>query len=141
MKTIIALAAMAFTFSAHASDTRLGSVVAVQRQVDNLYSTCIANVNGDTTQPNSFFSCVIPVAKANELSVTTSRFVHEFNDRCLTEGTLQNGKILITFGTAKDESSFNEAKTCLAQGLMKNNSVTATIYTVDAPVQAPAPVQ
>ena len=141
MKTIILAATLAFAFSAHAADTRLGTVVAVQRQVDNLYSTCIANVNNDITKPSAFFACIIPVAKQNELSITTSRFVHEFNTRCQTEGTLQNGKILITFGVTDQEASFDQAKTCLAQGLMKNNSVTATIYTVDAPVQAPTPVQ
>ena len=140
MKLTITFAALLLSFSAHAADTRLGNVVAVQRQTDNIYNTCLANVNGDTTKPTSFFSCIIPVTHDNEMSITTSRFLHEFNDRCQTEGALQNGKILITFGVTGREATFNEAKTCLAQGLMKNNSVTAVIYTVEG-AAAPAPVQ
>ena len=118
-------------FSTQAADKKLGHVIAVEREINNLYQTCLNSVNQDAEKTASFFSCSIRTLKDNELSLTSRGFIRENNEKCQTNADVKNGNILITFGLTKGSSTLNEAKDCLAQALLKNDSLKLSVFTVE----------
>lgn len=105
---------LSLTSPAMAADRPLGTVVAVERDIPNVYQSCVDQVKLDPKQPTSFFFCKFPATKNKvEFSIGEQFVLMLDKDGCTVEGVVNNSTLLITFGTNPERSSFDSAKACL----------------------------
>lgn len=136
MKFPICAFTLFFAFTAQATlvDTNIGNVVAVERELNDIYEACavkITNATGDITKPSRYFVCRFKITTDNEISQTTKAFLRtERSNPCTADGDLDNGNILIIFGVRDKFSSVEESKTCLAKVLSGKNSLKAVVHTI-----------
>ncbi|AZZ35555.1 hypothetical protein CIK05_01640 [Bdellovibrio sp. qaytius] len=130
MKLIFALTATLIAFSAQANDRKIGNVIAVERQITNIYDSCLSKVSGDTSKDQDFFICTINFLKTpTEMAITKGGLIRLVDSNCKVYGDAANGALLITFGKAQGLSDFAAAKNCLAQATLK--PVNVNVYTVE----------
>lgn len=132
MKFIFAVAATMIAFSAQANDRKIGNVIAVERQITNIYDTCLSNVKTDITKEQTFFFCSFSFKKsALEMPVTEGGLIRFTDSKCHVEADAENGIFFLTFGKVKGTSDFATAKNCLALATQNKNSVNAIVYTIE----------
>ena len=132
MKLFIAVAATLIAFTAQANDRKLGNVIAVERQITNIYDKCLSKVSSDTTKDSSFFICSFSFLKSSAETQIAKKYVINFatND-CRVNGEAVNGFLFMTFGKANGTSNFATAKNCLAQAIDNNTAVNVNVYTIE----------
>lgn len=130
MKLFFVLASMILAFSANAADRKVGNVIAVEREVNDLYNTCIGKVE-DTAKPKSFFSCGIKYTTDGELPVSKGRVLKLIDDKCSVVGETMNGVLLITFAGSQNPSTFEVSRLCLERALSPKDSVKVILYTLE----------
>ncbi|WII73592.1 hypothetical protein QJS83_06865 [Bdellovibrio sp. 22V] len=133
MKMFFVLASMFVAFSANAADRKVGNVIAVEREVPEIYDTCLSNMGDqDTTKPRSFYSCAIKYTTAGEIPVSQGRVLRLKTDKCDVHGEAFNGVILITFANiSKDTATFEPSRSCLKNALTGKDYVKAIVYTLE----------
>ncbi|QDK36683.1 hypothetical protein [Bdellovibrio sp. NC01] len=132
MKLIFALAATLIAFSAHAEDRKIGNVIAVERQVPNMYDTCVKNVTGDTSKEQSFYFCAINFLKSPlETSSSKGGVIRYKEANCRVDGEVANGVLLITFGRESGNTDYATAKGCLQRALNQPNNMSFVVYTIE----------
>ncbi|KHD89774.1 MAG: hypothetical protein OM95_01495 [Bdellovibrio sp. ArHS] len=131
MKLFFVVASMLLAFSAQANDRKIGNVIAVERDIHDVNATCLKNISGDTSKPQSFFSCGIKYIAEGEIPVSKGRAFKLVDESCQVYGETINGVLLITFGTAKGSSTFEASRACLARSLATKDSVKVVVYTLE----------
>lgn len=131
MKLFFAIASLLVAFSAQASDRKVGNIIAVEREISDLYNTCLKNVSGATDKPQSFFSCAIKFTTDGELPVTKGRVLKLMDERCQVVGEAMNGVVLITFSGTKSPSTFETSRACLERSLSAKDFVKVIVYTLE----------
>lgn len=132
MKLFFVLASMLLAFSANAADRKVGNIVAVEREISDIYNTCIKSLQDeDTSKPAYIFSCAFKYLNDGEMAVSKGRIVKLMDDKCTVIGDAANGTIMITFNTAKSPSSFEESRLCLERALTPKNSAKVIVYTLE----------
>jgi hypothetical protein len=118
MKWIATLALVLVSMQAVAEDRRLGPVVAVERDIPNVFQACVDKVKLDPKNPTTIFSCTFPVTKNKaEFSVGQQNLLNLYKEGCSVEGTVQGTTLLIMFGTNPGRTNFESAKVCLRKAL------------------------
>lgn len=121
MKTIfsaltLALALTSFT-TAHAADRKIGNVIAVERTIEDVYSTCIDQVK-DHKGETAFASCKFDAKKTNaDFSQGAQRLLNLWKDGCEVEATAQAGIVLITFNANGAKATLDDSKACLRKAI------------------------
>lgn len=114
------------------ADTRLGRVIAVERQLNNIYDNCLQNLRGDIQGKHYFFACGIRYLNpAYELQVDKGGVLRFSEGGCSVDGELGNGALVLTFGNSKTASDLSEAKKCLRRGLTSRDSMKVIVYTIE----------
>ena len=132
MKVFALIIASFFAISAQAGDRKVGNVIAVEREITNVYESCVQNITGDTTKQRDIFVCNFSFLKSpNEVSLGKGGVIRYKDDACVVNADTGNGVVLVVFGPAKGTTTLDHAKVCLQRALQNNNSVTAVIYTVE----------
>lgn len=132
MKLFIAVAATLIAFTAQANDRKLGNVIAVERQITNIYDKCLSKVSSDTTKDSSFFICSFNFLKSStETQIAKKIVVNYITNDCRVDAEAVNGFMFMTFGKAKGSSNFATAKNCLAQAVDNNTAVNVNVYTIE----------
>lgn len=131
MKLFLAIASLLVAFTAQASDRKVGSVIAVEREISDLYNTCLKNLGGPTDKPQSFFSCGIKFSTDGEIPVTKGRVLKLMDDRCQVVGEAINGVVLITFAGTKSPSTFETSRACLERSLSAKDFIKVIVYTLE----------
>ncbi|KYG63356.1 hypothetical protein [Bdellovibrio bacteriovorus] len=131
MKLFFVVASMLLAFSAQANDRKVGNVIAVEREINDVNATCLKNVSGETDKPQSFFSCAIKYTAAGEIPVSKGRAFRLDDERCQVYGETMNGVLLITFGTKERSSTFEASRACLGRSLAAKDSVKVVVYTLE----------
>lgn len=131
MKWFFAIAALFVALSSHAADRKVGNVIAVEREIPDLYNTCLKNLQGPTDKPQSFFSCAFKYITDGEIPVSKGRVLKLMNERCQVVGESTNGFIMITFAGAKSPSTFEASRACLERALSEKDFVKVIVYTLD----------
>lgn len=138
MKTIfsaltLALALTAVT-TAHASDRKIGNVIAVERTIDDVYQTCVDQLK-DVKGDNSFASCKFDAKKTNaDYSQGTQRVLTLWKDGCEVEGSVMNGTVLVTFQATGAKATLEDSKACLRKAIDGNqtkDSFKFIVYTIE----------
>ena len=132
MRLFIAVAATLIAFTAQANDRKLGNVIAVERQITNLYDNCLSKISSDTTKDSSFFICSYSFLKSSaETQIAKKDVINFVSNDCRVNAEAVNGFIFMTFGKAKGQSNFATAKSCLAQAIDNNTAVNVNVYTIE----------
>ena len=131
MKMFFAIASLFVAFSAHAADRKVGNVIAVEREISDLYNTCLKAVEGPTDKPQSFFSCAIKYVKDGEIPVSKGRLLKLMDERCQVHGEAVNGVVFITFSGAKAPSTFDASRACLERALSQKDFAKVIVYTLE----------
>lgn len=132
MKLFFVAASLLLAFTAQASDRKIGNVIAVEREIKDVYSTCLKNVTGDTTGSKFFFSCAIKYVTPGEIPVTKGRAFRLHDEHCSVNADFANsGVLFVTFSSAKDTSTYETSKACLQQALTNIASVKTLVYTLE----------
>ncbi len=130
MKSLIILSLL-IGFSAHAHDVKLGNVIAVEREITNIYETCLQHVNTDTSKPARMFLCSYRFTKTNEIGMTKGRAFVLKNDQCDVHAEVMNGSLLVSFATSRPTSNYEISKECLATAIRNSPPVKSLIYAVE----------
>lgn len=131
MKTVIALIALMGAFSAHAADRKIGNVIMIERDIDNVYDRCISSLDQNLTKTNYNF-CAIQITKSPaEVLLNKGGGIRYNTSTCTVESDFGNGKMLISFKALGKDAGLDEAKRCLQNALRGNDDMIATIQTVE----------
>ncbi len=128
-KAVITLLTL-FAVSSYAQDTKLGTVVAIERNISDIYSRCLSAVDKPVNGPQYFFSCAFKYTELGDLPVTQGKAFSYSKDHCQVYAETVNGNLFITFATDKNTSSYEESKACLGKSLEGNKTVRTIIYTI-----------
>ncbi len=131
MKFFFAIASLLVAFSAQAADRKVGNVVAVEREISDLYNTCLKEIQDLTDRPQNFFSCAIKYTTDGELPVSRGRVLRLKDERCQVVGETINGVLMITFSGAKTPSTFEASRACLAKALSEKDFIKVIVYTLE----------
>lgn len=129
------LATLLFAFSVHAADHKIGNVIAVERDVPNIYNSCMATVGPDpaANKTSDLYTCYVGgIAKVGDTVITKGDFLKNVGTDCNVSGEINNGSLLIAFSTAADSSSYADSQACLKRALdVINDSTKIILYTIE----------
>lgn len=131
MKVILIFAALFVTFTAQASDRKVGNVIAVEREIPDLYNSCLKNMQDSTDKPQSFFSCAIKYTTDGEMPVSKGRLLKLMDERCQVIGEAISGNLVITFAGKKAPSTFETSRACLEKALSDKDFAKVIVYTLE----------
>lgn len=131
MKAIISILLMVVGITANAGDRKIGTVVAVEREISDVYATCLKKTDTDTTKPKVFFSCNFKYINDGELAVTSGRLVTLMDDKCSVMGEAINGTVIITYSSSEKPSSFESSRACLARAFAGKDALKMLVYTIE----------
>lgn len=131
MKLIFALVATMIAFSAHAADTKIGNVIAVEREIPDVFNLCVTNTTKIEGE-HSFYSCAIKYTKSSIEMALPGRSPLMYNEgNCAVNAELGNGNILFTYGKKSGTSDFNSAKECLSKAIASKGALKVIVYTIE----------
>ncbi|MNJ92651.1 hypothetical protein D3C87_103250 [compost metagenome] len=132
MKALILFVGLFVAFTANAADRKVGNVIVVERDIDNVYANCLQEMDKNKKDPSYFFSCAIKITKhSGEVLLNKGPGFRLRNDNCKVDSEFGNGKMIIMFATAKDLSTLEESKACLREAVNQNPDMVATVQTVE----------
>lgn len=131
MKMLFVLLTTVLAFSAHANDRKVGNVIAVERELSDLYSTCLKATSGDTSKSQMFYSCAINFLSEGELPVSSGRVIKLIDSQCSVVGEVLKGTLLITYSTGQRPSNFEASKACLEKALLPKDHIKLIVYTLE----------
>jgi hypothetical protein len=103
--------------SSLAADRVIGPVQAIERDMDNVFQSCVDQVK-DPNQQQSIFFCSFPLAKTKTEFTTGRQFMLQYGkDGCSVEAVVENTFLTIMFGLSQGSSSFATAKNCFSKAL------------------------
>ena len=131
MKSVIALVALMGSFSAHAADRKIGNVIMIERDIENVYDRCIASMS-QSSEGGKYNFCAIQITKSPaEVLLNKGGGLRYNNTACSVESDFGNGKMLISFRAVGKDVSNEDAKRCLQNALKGNEDMIATIQTIE----------
>ncbi|MGE5084946.1 MAG: hypothetical protein ACM3MG_01500 [Bacillota bacterium] len=131
MKLIFALVATLIAFSAHATDRKIGNVIAVEREISDVYNRCVEATSKMDGERSTFF-CAIKYTKSPVEMALPGRAPLMYEDgSCVVSSELGNGNILFTFGKKSGSSDFAGAKECLAKAIASKGTIKTLVYTIE----------
>ncbi len=149
MKTPLFLVTILVTLtsalSVHAADRKLGNLILVERDIENIYTDCMKTISTSTKalknkkqkedpkqEIQKYFFCTIQVTQ-HPAEVMVNKGIAFFNrsKECQVESLFGNGKLLISFSTEKKDATPEDAKRCLRNTINANPDVIATIQTIE----------
>lgn len=129
---LLVLTATLIAITAQANDRKLGNVIAVERQITNIFDNCLNKVTSDTTKDSSFYVCSYSFLKSpTEIQFGKKKAMNFSSKDCAVSAEFINGFVFITFGVANGQSNFATAKNCLAKSINNNTPVDINIYSVE----------
>lgn len=131
MKAIILLASLLGAISVHAADKKIGNVIMIERDVDNVYDRCIAGLDDENRDKRDQF-CAIQITKSPmEVLMNRNGGIRYKTPNCVVDSDFGNGKMLISFRSLDKDAKLPDAKRCLQNALNENSDIIATIQTVE----------
>lgn len=131
MKSVIFVLAMMVGLTVHAGDRKIGNVIAVEREISDIYTTCLKKTDADTSKPQTFFSCGFKYIVDGEIAVNSGRVVKLIDDKCSVIGEAINGTLIITYASAQKPSTFEASRMCLERALTAKDSLKMMVYTIE----------
>lgn len=130
MKSVIALVALMGAFSAHAADRKIGNVIMIERDIENVYDRCVTSMKQESEGKYNF--CTIQITKSPaEVLLNKGGGLRYNTTTCSVESEFGNGKMLISFRALNKDASTEDAKRCLQNALKGNEDMIATIQTIE----------
>lgn len=119
MKLALCVLAMAFTMTlnAQAADRKIGNMIAVERSIDNVFQTCVAQLDTNDNE-SELYSCKYDIAKtALDFTAGSQTLLNVSDENCSVEASVQKAKILVLFSAQTGKRDQAAAKACLQKAL------------------------
>jgi hypothetical protein len=136
MKWILSALSMVLAFNVYAADKKVGNVIAVERTLENVFATCIDEVQKDKTfDPNAqYFGCGMDAISGNESVPGNQRLLRVRTETCTVDADIVGTRAVIMFNGMEKKANFASARACLETALRgANNGSTLkfTVFTVE----------
>ncbi|MBC7371544.1 MAG: hypothetical protein H7326_08270 [Bdellovibrionaceae bacterium] len=135
MKFMIALIAIAFAINVQASDKKLGNVIAVERTVENVYATCVDQMQKDREHnpADRYYICKLDVAATSSDSTPGGqRILTVRSPDCTIDTELKDSKVLLMVNGNAAKANFASAKACLKTAMDQNgDTLKFVIFTIE----------
>lgn len=121
MKRVLTLftlvSSVSLVSTAFASDRKIGNVIAVERTLNNVYQSCIAQIK-DSADKSSFQACAFnPKSGPSDSAPGKQSLLHFNNKVCTVEAQLQNNVIFVTYQSLNPKATLEHTKACLRDAL------------------------
>ncbi|RYZ86220.1 MAG: hypothetical protein EOP06_14905 [Proteobacteria bacterium] len=135
IKCMILASTLTLAIAAQAADKKIGSVVAVERSVENILTTCVDQVKKDKYQDptGQYFSCSYAIVKPGESIPAGQRFLALRTSECNVDAEAKDTKVVVFFGGNDMKSNLTTAQNCLETALQekKINDFKVIVHTVE----------
>lgn len=131
MKAIILLASLLGAISVHAADKKIGNVIMIERDVENVYDRCIANLKEEDRAKQNQFCALQITTSPFEVMMNRNGGIRYRTPNCSVDSDFGNGKMLISFQALGKDATLADAKRCLQNAVNENSDIIATIQTVE----------
>lgn len=130
MKWLVTALTLFLALNVHAADRKLGNVVAVEREITNIYQTCMNQL--DPKDQGPYYTCKISaVQNDKELALSNKNILFLNDPTCVVEGGLQNSSIFIMYNSADLKADPAISKNCLRKSLGSSDSLKMIVYTLE----------
>ena len=131
MKAIILLASLLGAISVHAADKKVGNMIMIERDVDNVYDRCVATLKDEDRDKKLQF-CYLQITKSPvEVMLNREGGIRYKTPNCKVDSDFGNGKMLIFFEALSKDAKLADAKRCLQNAVNENSDIVVTIQTVE----------
>lgn len=131
MKAIVLLASLLGAISVHAADRKIGNVIMIERDVENIYDRCVAGLKDEDREKTDQFCAIQITQSPMEVMMNRTGGMRYKTPNCVVDSDFGNGKILISFRALGKDAKLADAKRCLQNAVNENSDVIATIQTVE----------
>lgn len=135
MKTLIALIAFAFVLNAQAADKKLGNVIAVERTIENVYATCVDQIERDKRHNSSdrYFVCKLDAAASPSDSMPGGQpALTVRSPDCTIDTELKDAKVFLMINGNETKANYTSAKACLKKAMNQSgDTVNFVIFTLE----------
>jgi hypothetical protein len=134
MKLAFAFLSLMISFSAFAADRKIGNVIVVERDVDNIYDRCMEDLNrkpASVTQKANLACFVVVTNNPGEVLMNKGGAFKSTNPKCYVDTEFGGSGMLIDFSSKELNATAAEAKRCLREALNANPDIIATIQTIE----------
>jgi hypothetical protein len=131
MKAIILLASLLGAISVHAADKKIGNVIMIERDVNNVYDRCLAELKNEDRDRKQQFCTLQITTSPLEVLMNRNGGIRYKTPNCMVESDFGNGKMLMIFEALGKDSTLADAKRCLQNAVNENSDIVATIQTVE----------
>lgn len=131
MKAIILLASLLGAISVHAADRKVGNVIMIERDVENVYDRCIAYLKDEEANNRQQFCALQITSNPAEVMLNRNGGIRYRTPNCSVDSDFGNGKMLISFQALGKDAKLADAKRCLQNAVNENSDIVATIQTVE----------
>jgi len=120
-------------FSASAADRKIGNVIVVERDLENIFDRCMDEVNKKPAIAGApFLSChLMIINNPGEILINKGPAFRLSNAKCQVDSEFGGGGILIDFSSKEKGATKADATRCLRDALAKNDDIIATIQTIE----------
>lgn len=102
---------------AHASDKKIGNVIAVERTLHDVYQSCIDQMKVAEAE-STFASCALNSKKTSaDFSFGTQKILGYTKNSCSVEALVAAGVVLVTFQNTAAKATVEDSKLCLRKAL------------------------
>lgn len=131
MKALVLLASLLGAISVHAADKKVGTMIMVERDVDNVYDRCIAALKPEDGNKASQFCVVQITTNPYEVMLNRTGGIRYRSPNCSVDSDFGNGKMLVSFQALGKGATLADAKRCLQNAANENSDIVVTIQTVE----------
>ena len=131
MKSILLLACFLGAVSVQAADKKIGTVIMVERNIENVYDRCIADLKNEDRANKQQFCALQITTSPMEVMMNRTGGMRYRSAQCTVDSDFGNGKMLISFQALGKDTTLADSKRCLQNAVNENADIVATIQTVE----------
>lgn len=133
MKLAFLFLSLVLGFSASAADRKIGNVIVVERDIENIFDRCMDEVNKKPAATGApYLSCYLMIINnPGEILLNKGPAFRLSNLKCEVDSEFGGGGLLINFNAKEKGATKADATRCLRDALTKNNDIIATIQTIE----------
>jgi hypothetical protein len=131
MKALVLLASLLGAISVHAADKKIGNVIMIERDVENVYTRCIADLKDQDREKEQQFCALQITTSPFEVMMNRNGGIRYRTPNCQVDSDFGNGKMLVSFQALGKDATLADSKRCLQNAVNENSDIVATIQTVE----------
>jgi|GEM_PF-1425607 hypothetical protein len=131
MKLAFVFLSLLIGFSASAADRKIGNVIVVERDIENVFSRCMEDLNRKPPKAQ-WLTCFLVVTKnQGEILLNKGGAFRLTNPRCEVDSEFGGTGLMINFQAKGANATREDSINCLRTALQQNQEIIATVQTIE----------